>query len=141
MLGVRKCSGALASIFGVDFVAVESPIDVSAEDNPRNEPEPDVVVSRTPYNSLGRHPVPADILMLVEVADSTLRQDLKIKARLYARAHIPEYWVLDVQNDRLHVLRDPEGDSYQTRLELGADDTIAPLERPESTIAVSNLLR
>ena len=67
-----------------------------------NEPEPDLAVTRedtTVYAD--RHPGPADLHLVVEVSDTTLRTDLDFKAGLYARAGIPEYWALDLASRRI----------------------------------------
>ncbi len=63
-------------------VAPETAIDLRREDNPTSEPEPDLVVLKRPIDELGQRPQPADILMLVEIADTTLAFDLSVKANL-----------------------------------------------------------
>ncbi|MDX1980474.1 MAG: Uma2 family endonuclease [Bryobacteraceae bacterium] len=131
---------ALEAIFGRDYVNQEAPIDVAPEDKPRNEPEPDVIVLRRRSREIEGNPKPADLALIVEVADTTLRQDLKTKARLYARAGIPEYWVLDLNGRRLCVFRHPAGGAYQTELECSEDASVATLEKPTHTIAVRSLL-
>ncbi len=73
-----------------------------------SEPEPDVVVVRghTLYY-LDRHPGPEDIALVVEVADATLRRDRDLKKRLYARAGIIVYWIVDLQQKQIEVYSDP----------------------------------
>src|SRR6266849_9176626 len=100
----------LVRVFGFMQVLQEAPIDVAPQDNPTNEPEPDLAVFRCAATEFKRvNPTPADILLIVEVADTTIDLDLKTKALLYARAGIPEYWVLDVNQRRMIVHRDPAG--------------------------------
>src|SRR5947209_7069527 len=95
--------------FGERFVHPESPIDVAPEDNPTNEPEPDLIVlNRDLSNFSSANPRPQDLHLVVEVSDTTLNFDLTIKTALYARAGIVEYWVLDVSGRRLIVHRDPQ---------------------------------
>ncbi len=103
----------LAQVFGSRFVLQEAPIDVARDDNPSSEPEPDVIVmSRDRSFFKTDNPQPTDLLLVVEVGDSTLGLDLKTKARLYARAGIQEYWVVDVTGRRVIVHRDPIGGAY-----------------------------
>lgn len=78
-----------------------------------SEPEPDIAVVRP----LGReylhhHPYPQDIFWLIEFSDSSLAKDLEEKRQLYAQARIPEYWVVDLQQSRLIVFRNPGADDY-----------------------------
>jgi Uma2 family endonuclease len=94
----------LTAVFGALYALQDAPIDVSPEDNPTNEPEPDLIVLEQPcsaYKTASR--VPADVRLLVEISDTTLAFDLGIKARLYARAGISEYWVVDVTGRRIVV--------------------------------------
>ena len=81
----------------------------------RSEPQPDFAVVRRrapghPYS----HPGPADILLLIEVADSSLAIDRGAKLALYARAGISEFWLVDLTTDCVFVHRDPMGESYAT---------------------------
>ena len=96
--------------FGKQFVNAEAPIDVSPEDNPSSEPEPDLIVLNREWGTfVSANPQPKDLRLVIEVADTTLDFDLSVKAALYARAGIIEYWVLDVNSKRLFCHRDPVG--------------------------------
>jgi len=78
-----------------------------------SEPEPDIVIVRLPEsNYLERHPTAADIFWIIEVAHSSLKIDLELKARVYAGAGIPEYWVLDLAQRQVTVMRNPENHQY-----------------------------
>ncbi len=78
-----------------------------------SEPEPDIVVARLREdNYLDSHPAPADIFLVIEVADSTLGFDRNTKALLYAAAGIREYWIVNLVDDRLEIHTQPEGDIY-----------------------------
>jgi Uma2 family endonuclease len=140
VIGTGATVDALKEIFGREYVVQEAPIDVAAEDNERNEPEPDIVVLRRPYRTFGLRPGPADVLLLVEVAGSSLGQDLSTKAKLYARAGIPEYWVLDVENRRMHVHRDPAAGSYGTRFEIDSNGAAEPQAKPGHSVPLAKLL-
>ncbi|TVQ51904.1 MAG: Uma2 family endonuclease [Spirulina sp. DLM2.Bin59] len=105
-----------------------------------SEPEPDVAIVRLPesaYNT--RHPGAEDIFWVIEVAKTSLQQDLEIKAQIYARAGIREYWIVDLTHHTLIVLRDPQGDRYQCHTEH-QEGAIAPLAFPDITIALGQLL-
>ena len=79
-----------------------------------SEPEPDVIVicgDRRDYGE--RHPSPADLGLVIEVADTTLQQDRTLKLRLYANARVPAYWILNLQDRQLEVHTDPVGEGEQ----------------------------
>ena len=79
-----------------------------------SEPQPDLAVlrRRADFYATGDRPGPADVLLLVEVADSSLRFDQKVKLPLYARAGIAELWIVDLQRRVLHAYRKPDDDAY-----------------------------
>lgn len=73
-----------------------------------SEPEPDITIIRgDTLDYLDRHPGPEDTALVVEVADATLRRDRGIKKRLYARAGIPVYWIVDVNKLQIEVYSEP----------------------------------
>ena len=143
--GVMAVAEVLRAVFGAGFcLREEKPIDVNTE----NDPEPDVIVvpgnSRT-YRNAPTSPDVSLALVVVEVADSTLFQDTTTKAELYATAGVADYWVLDVENDRLLVFRDPQplptgGLSYRTTRTLAAGDTISLPAVPGVPIVVADLI-
>jgi Uma2 family endonuclease len=102
---------------------------------PINEPEPDMcVIIGSPEDEFPRHPEPSDILSVIEVADSSLSYDLGEKLRLYASVGIPVYWVIDLVNEAIVVLEDPDSgaSAYRQRTVKGesvsltlADGTVA----------------
>src|ERR1700689_1783764 len=123
----------LLRVFGERFVNPESPIDVSPEDNPSNEPEPDIVVlNRDLSHFRSANPGPQDLHLVVEVADTTLNFDLTTKAALYARAGIADYWVLDVSGRRLIVHRHPQSGKYMAILVYNEQENVAPLAAPHA---------
>ena len=78
-----------------------------------SEPEPDVVlVKRRSDDYVRSHPTPSDVLLVIEVSQSSLRFDRKRKLPLYARHGIPEYWIVDVVKPVLHVFHSPQGERY-----------------------------
>lgn len=78
----------------------------------RSEPQPDFAVVKAKRGGYRKHPQPRDVLLLIEVSDSTLRYDLGKRASLYAAHGIPEYWVFDLQRDRVWRHRDPNNREY-----------------------------
>jgi Uma2 family endonuclease len=89
---------------------------------------------------LEKNPDASDIFLIIEVADSSLEQDTTVKLQLYAIMGVPEYWVADLQNNRLLAYSLPEGDRYQNTQELRRGDTIAPSLLPDCAIPVDVLL-
>jgi Uma2 family endonuclease len=77
--------------------------------------------------------------LVVEIADSTLRFDLSVKALLYARAGIVEYWVVDLTGRQLIVHRDPDAGSYRSVAAYSEHERVAPLESPQHELLVSDL--
>ncbi|MCC6624742.1 MAG: Uma2 family endonuclease [Deltaproteobacteria bacterium] len=90
-------------------IQAHSPI-VAVEDS---EPEPDVAVFDPAENDSDDHP--KTVWLVVEIADSSRKKDLELKARLYALSGIPEYWVVDLPKRVVHVMRRPDGDEYVSR--------------------------
>ncbi len=122
-------------LYGIfSFVNSETPIDVAPDDNPTSEPEPDLIVLKRLV--LDANPKPEDLLLVVEISDSTLRFDLTVKAGLYARAGILDYWVLDVVGHRLGVHRDPQSGIYQSVQWYEEGENVSPLAAPNACLAV-----
>jgi Uma2 family endonuclease len=93
------------------IVSVQNPVEVA--DN--SEPQPDLTLLRSrPDFYAERHPLSGDVLLMIEVADTSLRFDLTVKAPLYARTGVPELWIVDLSRERVHVFRDREGGAYRT---------------------------
>ena len=120
---------------------MQGPIAILGDEGETNEPEPDIAVtseSTTAY--LARHPEPQELLLVVEVSDTTLGFDLTTKARLYARNGIPEYWVMDVNGRHLYRHRSPSPEGYVDVAVLTAEQSVATMARPEATVRVGELL-
>jgi Uma2 family endonuclease len=118
-------------------VRVQGPIRLGI----RNEPEPDICLLRIrpePYRA--SHPGPDDVLLVVETADTTLAADRRLKLPMYARAGIPEVWLVDLPNDVVHVYREPFEDGYRVIQTLRRGDRVAPLAFPDRELDVSDLL-
>lgn len=139
--GIAALLQWLAPLFGLAFVRVQLPLEAGGADPDHNEPEPDLAVTRHPFQAYSdRHPGPEDLLLVAEVSDSTLRFDRMAKAKLYALAGIQEYWVLDLNARRLLVHRQPSADGHGEILAYGAEESVASLARPEASVRVEDLL-
>jgi Uma2 family endonuclease len=89
-------------------------------------PQPDiaVVAYREDFYGTG-HPHPDDVLLIIEVADSSIRTDLGWKARLYATAGVREYWVVDLSRRRIVTHAKPEGERYTSIARRSGADAVA----------------
>lgn len=106
-----------------------------------SEPEPDFMLLKPNadfYSS--RHPNAGDVLLLVEIADTSLKFDQNQKLRLYALHGIPEYWLLNLNDSCLEVYRRPRGEAYAEKTTLGADDTLILSQLPEITLRIADIL-
>ena len=120
------------------FVRLQDPVRM----NNYSQPEPDIsVVIPDPLYYEDHHPTPSEVYLIVEVADTTLRTDCGIKAKIYAESGITDYWVLDVNNRQLHVFREPSQDGYLSQIILADDGSISPLQFPGISFAVRDMLR
>ncbi len=123
------------------LVRTQGPIALDAE----SEPEPDVSVVPGAWRDY-REEHPARPVLVVEIADSSLRLDREHKASLYARAGLADYWIVNLVDRVLEVYRQPVADPsasfgwrYASRESLGLASSIAPLAAPETRILVSDL--
>jgi Uma2 family endonuclease len=108
----RRLFKQLLALMG-DRADVQSQDPITLPTN--SEPEPDVVIARLREDNYeNSHPLPADIILIIEVSDTTLKFDRDVKSPLYATAEINEYWIVNLVDDRLEVYRHPEGGIYTT---------------------------
>lgn len=132
----------LLSAFGPGFeVRRRGPLTLGND----TEPEPDIVVVPGSWRDYEHHhPTPAEVRLLVEVSDATLRKDRTTKAEDYARAGIADYWIVNLVHRQLEVFRDPltrpESALYRTTQILLPGDSLAPLFAPDAPVAVTDLL-
>ena len=118
------------------IIDVQNPVRIGEH----SEPEPDITVlpfREDYYASTGV--TPADVLLLIEVSDTTLRQDRAIKLPLYAFAGIAEVWIINVGQQQLEVYRQPHEGRYQSLDTLTRQDTVQATQLPLQVI-VSELI-
>lgn len=119
------------------YAREEKPIRLSSE----YDPQPDVAVVRGQARDYRkRFPGPEDVLLAVEVADSSLEHDRKLKLPAYAAAGIVECWLVNLPEERVEVYREPAGGEYRTCRIYRSGETVEPLCAPGAPIAVSELL-
>lgn len=129
----------LATLFGLEKIRVQLPIRIEGELGRVNEPLPDVALTRESYEAYDETPTPNDLLLVAEVSDSSLRFDLTTKARLYARAGVGEYWVLDIEKNSVIVHREPTSTGYESVTEWETGEALSPLALPSASVLVSSL--
>jgi hypothetical protein len=119
-------------------LSVQSPIRLGRH----GEPEPDIALLRPRADRYrgGPPPLAEDALLLIEVADSTPRFDREVKAPLYARYGIPEYWIVDLAGRAVLAHRDPGPQGYRGLREARAGETLAPLLLPQAALPVAEIL-
>jgi Uma2 family endonuclease len=118
--------------------------DVSPQ-NPFNlddcsQPQPDLTLLDPRCVKQPRHPLPEEIFLVIEVADSSVRYDREDKRPAYARRGVREYWIVNLAENVLEVFRDPAGETYRDTRILGADHTIAPLAFPDVELRVGDFI-
>ena len=119
------------------IVSVQDPIRLSDF----SEPQPDLALLklRDDFYSSG-HPAPEDVLLVVEVADSSIQYDRSIKMPLYARSGIPEVWLVDVARDLVEVYARPVSGRYQDFREVRRGETLTLSPLPNLVISVDEIL-
>ena len=105
------------------------------------EPQPDIMLLRPrPEGYATAHPTPADVLLLVEVADSTLEYDRQVKAHIYGRAGVPETWVKNLPEDCIERFTEPGPEGYDQHTIHRRGETLTPASLPDVAVAVADLL-
>ena len=106
-----------------------------------SEPEPDLALLKPSVDTYRqRHPRPDDVLLLIEVADTSGAYDRRVKIPLYAQAGISEYWIVDVNRRLVEVRRSPRGDGYASVEELAPGARLSPEAFPDIELEVSGIL-
>ena len=135
---VDRLNGLLHRQPGSAFIVrVQSPIALDAY----SEPEPDLVLLRPRADFYAEaHPSAVDVLLAVEVADTSVDYDREVKLPLYAQAGLPEVWLIDLQEGRIEVYARPQGGAYQQRIEVTADATLTSPTVADLELAVADVL-
>jgi Uma2 family endonuclease len=120
------------------IVSVQNPVRL----DDLSEPQPDFALLRPrPDFYRDAHARPSDVLLLIEVADTSLNYDRAVKRALYARHAIPEFWIVDLTSGEIEVCRQPKADGYAAVTRVGRDGALEPELLPGVRIQASTLFR
>ena len=136
---VNRLTRLLVPLVGAQgIVSVQNPVRLDEG----SEPQPDVTIlhPRMDEDDAGT-PGPADVLLLIEVADSSLGFDRATKLPLYAEAGISDYWIVNLQERAIEVHRDPQGDRYAQVRRVGLGESLDILLLPGLTLPTVDLMR
>jgi len=120
-------------------LSVQNPIRLSGT----SEPEPDLALLQpNPDFYANRHPETDDVLLLVEVSDTSVAFDREVKLPAYARAGIPEVWVVNLEADQVELYRTPAPDEYRESrtLKRGSEKPFSPQAFPSLALTVAQVL-
>jgi Uma2 family endonuclease len=140
---IELANEALRTAFGPEWrVRVQLPVALDDE----SEPEPDVSVAPGPLRE-GSEAKPSRLVLVVEIAQSSLAFDRTYKGSLYARARVPEFWIVNIVDRVLEVYRDPKPDAsasygwaYRSVQSLDVGEHASPLAAPTARVPVADLL-
>lgn len=124
-------------LLGRAIVRVQNPVRLL----PRSEPEPDILIVRPRADNYRKsHPGPADVQLLIEVAQSSLGYDRERKLPLYAAAGIPEVWIADLDGERMLVHREPQRRRYASVVTIERGGSLTPAAFPDLTLTLDDAL-
>jgi Uma2 family endonuclease len=118
-------------------VTIQNPVRLSQ----LSEPEPDVCVLR--YRSdfyASGHPSPADVFLIIEVADTSLDLDQRVKLPLYARSGIPEVWIVDIPKGSIEIHRSPQAGRYREARHVQRGERLSPAAFPDLDLDAAQIL-
>jgi Uma2 family endonuclease len=119
------------------IVRVQSPVRLGE----RSEPQPDLALLRPRADFYAAaHPGPADVLLVVEVTDTSAAWDTEVKVPLYAAAGVPEAWVVDLPAGCVHVFSQPTPTGYRDARRAGPGDLVPVEDLPDLSVLVDNVL-
>jgi Uma2 family endonuclease len=136
---VGRLTALFSSQLGTEvLVWVQNPLLLRPEDS---ESQPDVALLRSrPDFYTHSHPEAQDVYLVIEVADTSVVADREVKLPIYAKAGVPEAWLLDVATQHLEVHRHPTPDGYQDVRSLQRGEAVAPQAFPQLVLSVDALL-
>jgi Uma2 family endonuclease len=133
----RAAKALMRAAGGQAVVRVQNPIRFG----PFNEPQPDLALLRPAVHAYRTaHPQSPDILLVVEIADSSLLYDRHVKGPLYARHGIIEYWLVDLGTATVSRHTSPDGTAYQDVVVCGRGEFVAPVALPNCLVSVDDLV-
>lgn len=135
---VKRCNSVLSRLLGETvIISVQDPVRLDEY----SEPQPDIALlkARPDYYAVV-HPSPGDVLLVVEVADTSLQIDRVVKLPLYARAGITEVWIIDLVTRAVEIYSDPNQGVYRNSHTVRGDEPLSPAKLPSLSIPASALL-
>jgi Uma2 family endonuclease len=135
---VKKLNRVFSTALGGRvIVSVQDPIRLP----PDSEPEPDLSIVKPRDDFYAQaHPSPQDVLLIVEVADSSLPVDRSVKLPLYAASGIAEYWIVDLINNAIELYTEPRDGRYTGSRIMRGDETITPTAFPDVVVRIGDIL-
>lgn len=135
---VMRLTSLLSTEFGQRaLLNVQNPIQLDDD----TLPQPDVALLRPRDDFYSRrHPGPEDVLLLIEVSDTTLPYDRRVKAALYSAAGVLEYWIINLPKRIIEVYRQPQPEGYRTMTRYAPGETLSPLVFPDVVLNVNEVL-
>jgi Uma2 family endonuclease len=135
---VNRLNTVLSRLFAHrGTISVQNPVQLDNET--LLQPDITVLRPRDDFYSM-QHPSPEDVLLVIEVSDSTLQYDRRVKRRLYGAASIIEYWLVDLTKHRIEVYREPQIDGYRSMTLYSPGETLSPLAFPDISLYVADIL-
>jgi Uma2 family endonuclease len=133
----RLTERLVLALAGRAIVSVQNPVILDE----RSEPQPDVAVwKRRPEGYAAGLPRPKDVLLVIEVVDTTAYRDKVVKIPLYARARTAEVWLVRLDEDVVEIHREPGADGYGVVRSVGRGETLTPSLLPSVTLSVADIL-
>ena len=133
---IQLTASVSAALAGRAFLSTQNPVRLGTY----SEPQPDIAILRCRDDFYRRaHPQPEDVLLLIEVADTTVHYDREVKIPLYARHGIPEVWLIDLQQERVEIYLKPSSNGYLQILRPAKDERITPSLLPGVSILIADL--
>lgn len=127
-----------ANVGELAMIRIQNPIQLGD----LSEPQPDIaLVRRDEHHYAEAHPTAEDVLLLVEVADSSIQYDRETKIPLYARYAIPEVWIIDLNNEYIEIFRNPSPQGYKNINRIEPGEWVTPQCLPELHINIGDLFQ
>jgi Uma2 family endonuclease len=138
VLCVNRLTALLVTrLVGQAMVSIQNPIQL----DDFSLPQPDIAIWKLPSDEFrGRLPGPSEVLLVIEVADTSVSRDRRVKARLYAEAGIVEYWLVNLPERRVEVYREPLPDGYRATVRFRLGEALSPLAFPDMVVSVDDIL-
>ena len=127
----------MSRVAGEVHVRIRNPVRLG----PHTEPQPDLTVARRSGSYASRHPESGDILLVVEVADSSLRYDRTQKVPRYGKAGIPETWLVDIEAGEVTINTEPGPEGYAKQQTLSRGSRLTATRVPNLALSVDDIFR